>query len=409
MTLEGDLRTGGGFELDFKAPGFLSDPYPTYHALRAHDPVFLSPWGDWYLTRHADVSRVLGDKRFLRQSPGGINPISRDDRKPTAIDRMLSRWMVFVDPPTHTRLRNMVGKAFTPKRIRALRPEIESLTNRLLDEAASSPDFDLVADLAYPLPVIVISRMLGVPEEDYPLFKDWSGRLTRGVDSGRLSDLRQGNAAAEDLSAYMRNMIKLRRAAPRDDLISAIVAASGDEGPLSEEELVANTVMLLWAGHETTKNLICNGVLALLRQSAQLAILEANPELMESAVEEFLRFDSPIQKITRWTSAATELGDHVIPAGQAIVSLLGAANRDPELYANPDRLDISRDGTSNLAFGKGIHFCLGFALARMEAEIAIGAFLKRSARRELAVERVDWQPTTAIRGPNSLPMTVAWR
>lgn len=399
----------GGFGLDAGAPGFLDDPYPTYHALRASDPVYLSPWGDWYLTRYADVVTVLTDERFQRASPGGANPMSADRREPTSIERMFTRFMIFRDPPDHTRLRGLLGRAFTPKVIAGLRPQIEALTHRLLDDAAQAASFDLVAALSYPLPVIVISRMLGIPESDYDFLKEWSGKLTKGVDTGRLEDLEYGAAAADELGRYMGGLVAARRAAPRQDLISEIIAVSAREGTTNEEELVANLVMLLWTGHETTKNLIGNGVLALLGHADQMAALAAAPELMPTAVEEFLRFDSPVQKIVRWTTEPTPLGAHTIPPGECIVTLLGAANRDPAVFSDPDRLDIRREEASNIAFGRGIHHCPGFAIARMEAEIAIGALLARTSERRLTDDVVEWQPTTSLRGPARLPLTVTWR
>lgn len=397
------------FDLDFAAPGFLDDPYPLYHALRDHDPVFRSPWGEWYLTRYDDVAAVLTDKKFLRESPNGANPMSAEVREQTSMDRMLSRWMVFVDPPTHTRLRGLVGKAFTPKFVQNMAPQIQLLTNQLLDDAARQSTFDLVHDLAYPLPVIVISRMLGVAEEDYELLKDWSGKLTKGLDTGHLTELAQGVEATDEISSYVGDLISSRRAAPRDDLVSKLIAASDESMSVSDDELVANIVMLLWAGHETTKNLIGNGILALLRNPDQLQILTENPDLMGTAVEELLRLDSPVQKIVRWTKVPTALGDHTIPSGQCIVNLLGAANRDPEQFSEPDRLNIMRRKRSNLGFGRGIHYCLGFAIARMEAEIAITSLLSATKFLALKEKTVSWQPTTSIRGLSRLPLDAKWQ
>jgi pimeloyl-[acyl-carrier protein] synthase len=401
---------GAGFDLDFEAPGYLDDPYPLLHALRAHNPVFLSPWGDWYLTRFADVSTVLTDRRFQRQSPGGTNPITGDNRAPTAIDRMLSRWMVFIDPPAHTRLRRLVGKAFTPKLVAALRGDVRAIAGRLLDDALGQREsFDVIADFAYPLPVIVVSRILGVPAEDYDLLKDWSGQLTGALDTGDAEELASGNHATEELTAYMSGLIAQRRQAPRDDLISAMLADSAGDDALSEEELLANCVFLLWAGHETTKNLIGNGTLSLIRNPGELARLRAEPGLMESAVDELLRYESPIQKIGRWTREAVELGGVNIPAGQYVVSLFGAANRDPQQYPDPDRLDIARrDGTS-LAFGKGIHHCLGYGLAKLEGEVAFVALLERVSAMELRGGAAKWQHNTSIRGLESLPLAVKRR
>lgn len=397
------------FRLDAWSPAFLHDPYPTYHALRAQAPVYHSPWGDWYLSRHADVARALADRTFVRRSPSGVNPMSAEVREPTSIERMLGSFMLFVDPPAHARLRALLGKAFTPPAIAALRPQIAALTGRLLDDAAAAPTFDLVEALSYPLPVIVISRMLGLSEADYPLLRDWSGKLNRGIDTGRLREMEVGIVAAEEFGRYMQDMVKQRRAAPRDDLITEIVAAADRDGTIGEEELVANLVMLLWAGHETTKNLISNAVLALLRHPAQMAALEAEPALMRNAVEEFLRYDSPVQKTVRWTAAPAEFGARTIPAGRCVLLLIGAANRDPAVFAEPDRLDIERSAGAHLAFGRGIHHCAGFAVARLEAEIALAAFLARTRERRLASDTIERQQTVSLRGPARLPLTVEWR
>jgi len=330
---------------------------------------------------------------------------------------MLSRWMVVIAPPAHTRLRRLVGKAFTPKLVAGLRGDISDIANRLLDDALGDGEtFDVIADFAYPLPVIVVSRILGVPAADYDRLKDWSGQLTGALDTGDSEELATGIHATEELTAYMSGLIAERRRAPRDDLISVMLAGSADDGgsadgALSEEELLANCVFLLWAGHETTKNLIGNGALSLIRNPGELQRLLAAPELIESAVDEFLRYESPIQKIGRWTREAVELSGTTIPAGQYVVSLFGAANRDPQQYPDPDRLDIARrDGTS-LAFGKGIHHCLGYGLAKLEGEVAFAALLERIAAMELQGRpgHPQWQANTSIRGLETLPVAVKRR
>lgn len=409
MTVQEQRETGGGFSLDFAAPGFLEDPYPHFHALREYDPVFCSPWGDWYLTRFAEVSSVLTDKRFQRQSPGGASPISGAGREPTAIDRMLSRWMVFIDPPAHTRLRRLVGKAFTPKLVEAMRGEIGEIAARLLDEALEADGFDVIADFAYPLPVIVVSRILGVPAEDYAKLKTWSGQLTGALDSGDPDDLASGIPATEELMAYMAGLIAQRRQAPSGDLISAMLAGSSGDDGLSDEELLANCVFLLWAGHETTKNLIGNGVLSLIRNPGELRRLAAEPVLLEPAVDEFLRYESPIQKIGRWTAEEVTLAGRTIPAGHYVVSLFGAANRDPAQFHDPDRLDVGRREGASLAFGKGIHHCLGYGLAKLEGEVAFGALLERISGLEMADATPAWQANTSIRGLERLTVRVKRR
>lgn len=409
MTLQQDRRGAADFALDFDAPGFLDDPYPVYHALREYDPVYLSPWGDWYLTRYSDVAGVLTDKRFRRQSPSGTNPITGEDRPPTPIDRMLSSWMVFIDPPAHTRLRRLVGRAFTPALIEGRRKEIEAIANRLLDDALAGDEFDLINDFAYPFPVMVVSRILGVPAAAYDRLKDWSGQLTGALDTGEAEQLATGIDATRDLMAYMADLIAERRRQPREDLISAMMLGSEKDDALSEEELLANCVFLLWAGHETTKNLIGNGILALSRNPEQMARLMTEPGLAPSAVDELLRYESPIQKIGRWTGEPVELGGKTIPPGQYVVGLFGAANRDPLQYRDPDRLDLSRRQGAHLAFGKGIHHCLGYGLAKLEGEIAFSALFARVSDLEVTTARPQWQANTSVRGLERLPVAVRRR
>ncbi|NIA68781.1 cytochrome P450 [Pelagibius litoralis] len=409
MTMQENLEGKGDFDLDFDAPGFLDDPYPLYHALRDHDPVFLSPWGDWYLTRFADVAGVLTDKRFQRQSPSGTNPITGDDREPTPIDRMLSRWMVFIDPPAHTRLRRLVGRAFTPRLVEGMRDDVRVIADRLLDDALAGDDFDLIDDFAYPFPVMVVSRILGVPAEDYDILKDWSGQLTGALDTGDAEQLATGIDATRDFMAYMAGLIAERRARPCDDLISAMMLGSDQDDALTEEELLANCVFLLWAGHETTKNLIGNGLLALTRNPDEMARLMVQPDLMVSAVDELLRFESPIQKIGRWTSEAVELSGKTIPQGQYVVSLFGAANRDPFQYPDPDRLDLARQDGTSLAFGKGNHHCLGYGLAKLEGEIAFSTLFERVSAIEVKAKQPQWQANTSVRGLATLPVSVRQR
>lgn len=399
----------GGMDYAAAASGQRADPYPGFHALRAAHPVFRGPSDVWYLSRYAEVSAALHDRRFQRQSPGGANPISGDDRAPTAIDRMLSRWMVFIDPPAHTRLRRLVGKAFTPKLVAGLRGDIRAIADRLLDDALQGDGFDVIADFAYPLPVIVVSRILGVPAADYDRLKDWSGQLTGALDTGDPEQLATGIRATEELSAYMAGLIDERRRAPQADLISAMLAGSAEDDALTPEELLANCVFLLWAGHETTKNLIGNGTQALIQHPGELARLVADPSLMPSAVDEFLRFESPIQKIGRWTRETVSLGGVEIPAGHYVVSLFGAANRDPAQFAEPDRLDVGRGGGHGVAFGKGIHHCLGYGLAMLEGAVAFEALLQRVSAIEPRDAAPRWQANSSIRGLETLPVSVKRR
>ena len=390
--------TGQTIGLDFDSPEFLADPYPLYQRLRAADPVHLSPWGDWYLTRYADVTMALSDPRFCRESPGGPNPLSSEQREPTALDRMMTMWMIYRDPPGHTRLRGLVNKAFTPQMVEGLRPRIESIVGDLLDDVRDAGSMDIIADLAYPLPVIVISEMLGVPVADRGRLKGWSHRLAEALDTGVTEDLARGVPVTVELTAYFRELATEKRAHPTDDLISSLIAAEAEGDILSEEELLATCVLILLTGHETTKNLIGNGLLALLRNPRQLQTLKDDPGSIKTAVEELLRYDSPVQKMSRWTTESVKIGRTTVPKGQLVVSLLGAANRDPEQFPDPDRLDIARRDGAHVAFGRGIHTCLGAGLARIEAQIAIGAVLRRMPRLALQEDGLAWQKTTSLRG-----------
>ncbi len=389
---------GEAIRLDFDSPDFLADPYPLYHRLRAADPVHRSPWGDWYLTRYADVAIALSDPRFCRESPGSPNPLSGEQREPTAVDRMMTKWMIYRDPPAHTRLRELVNSAFTPQVAEELRPRIESIVGDLLDDVQDAGSMEIVADLAYPLPVIVISEMLGVPADDRNLLKEWSRGLTKALDTGKPEDVARAMPASLELTAYFRELVTEKRKRPKDDLISSLIAAEAEGDKLSEEELLANCVLLLLTGHETTKNLIGNGLLALLRNPRQLQKLKDDSGLIKTAVEEFLRYDSPVQKICRWTTEDIKIGDKTIPKGHLVVSLLGAANRDPEQFPDPDRLDITRRHGAHVAFGRGIHTCLGAPLARIEGPIAIDAVLRRMPRLALQEDGFAWQKTTSLRG-----------
>ncbi len=313
--------------------------------------------------------------------------------------------MLVVDPPDHTRLRTLVQKAFTPRVVERLRPRIEALVKEALDEAEARGSMDLVADLAYPLPVTVIAELLGVPVEDRSAFRRWSDALVGALDPVALTDRRSAVLAARDaLHAYLERVVAERRAAPRDDLISRLVEAEEQGDRLSGPELLAMGVLLLVAGHETTVNLIGNGINALLAHPDQLARLRDEPELIEPAVEELLRYDSPVQLTGRVALEELELGGRRVEPGQMLMLLLGAANRDPRVFAEPERLDLGRDPNPHLAFGRGIHFCLGAPLARLEGQIAIRELVRRFPTLRLA-GTPERRPTVTLRGFASLPLT----
>jgi pimeloyl-[acyl-carrier protein] synthase len=383
-------------------PEVREDPYPQYQALREADPVHRSPFLNmWVLTRYEDVALVLRDQRFSAdrtkwegfQALEGFQPV---------------RSLLSLDPPDHTRLRTLVTKAFTPRVVEQLRPQAQVIVDEALDRAASHGEMELIEDLAYPLPVAVIAGMLGVPRDDWPRFREWSRVLVSSLDPVALPDSDQITAvrAAEDaLFEYLSGVVAERRREPRDDLISALIAVEERGDVLNERELLVMLNLLLVAGHETTVNLIGNGMLALLRNPEQLALLRRRPELLESAVEELLRFDSPVQLTGRIAAEACEVGGQQIGRGQLVLTLLGAANRDPQQFPDPDRLDLTRSPNQHFSFGRGIHFCLGAPLARLEGRIAISSLVSRFGELTQVGEAVRSQ-TITLRGLTRLPLAV---
>jgi len=364
-------------------PGYIEDPYRQFAQLRASDPVHLTPFGIWYLTRYDDVLRLLRDPALS---------VSDDMAKPTPLaafadevlgadrDRTRNLSMLDRDPPDHTRLRRLVSRAFTPKRIGALRGRIQELVDAKLDVAAGTGSMELVGELAFPLPFEVISEMLGLPDTDRDQIRAWSGVVVRGLEPVTDPDLLVAiEEAASRLTDLMTELIDWKRRHPDDRILTQLIEAEDDGDALSDEELVAQVLLLFIAGHETTVNLIGNGVLALLRNPAQLARLQADPDLIGNAVDEFLRFDAPVQMTRRITIADIEVQGRTIEAGSFVVAALASANRD-EAHFGPDaaELDLGRERASeHLAFGGGVHYCLGAALARMEAQVAIGSLVAR--------------------------------
>jgi cytochrome P450 len=397
-------------------PEFREDPYQFFHLLREHDPVHLTPMGVYMLSRYADASATVRDpalsnnernsdlyQAFLEANPEhGPGPF--DDEFGQAV-------ILFLDPPDHTRLRGLVSKAFTPKVIAQLRPRIEQIVDELLDVVATRGDgrMDVVTDLAYPLPVVIICELLGVPPEDHATFQGWSSDLAHSIDPDPLISPEQQeriNAAAAAFLDYFRDLIDRRRRDPGEDLLTGLIAAEEGGDHLSETELLATGLFLLIAGHETTVNLIGNGTLALLRNRDQFERLRSDPALDHNAIEELLRYDSPVTFTQRITLAKYTVADVTIPARQQVIPILAAANHDPTVFPEPDRLDLGRDNAGrHLAFGGGHHFCLGAALARLEGEVAIPALVRRFPNLELdgSPERRD---TFTLRGLTHLPVTI---
>jgi cytochrome P450/class 3 adenylate cyclase len=385
-------------------PEFHANPYPFYHRLRSEDPVHRTEAGFWVVTRYPDVISVLRDPRFGREDFGPlVSAIYGDDSE------RVPRPMVFRDPPAHTRLRSLVSTAFTSRVVQSMRPHIQEIVDRLLDRVQSARTMDLISELAYPLPVTVICEMLGVPEGDRDNMRRWSDDIARSLDAlGLPSDreiVKRGRAARHALGEYFRGLLPERRRHPRADLLSLLLAAEQQGDRLTEDELLATCVLIFIAGHETTVNLIGNGVLALLQHPRQLMALRENPHLLPGTVEELLRYDSPVQRTARVTKSEVQLGGKTIPRHALVVAAIGAANRDPERFPEPDRLDILRHDKDHIAFGFGIHFCLGAPLARIEAEVALGTLLRRMPRLALATHAPQWRESSTLRGLRELPLS----
>ncbi len=366
--------------------------------------------GIWILTLYSDVLEVLRDRRFSsdRTSPDAASPIPEPMRESLApIIRILSNMMLMSDPPRHTRLRSLANKAFTPRVVENMRSHIQAVVEQLLDDVEQAGRMDVISDLAYPLPATVICEMLGVAPEDGDQFKRWSGDLAAllGDISRTAEHVEVAQRSALEMIDYLQGLIRECRQNPRDDLISALVTAEEQGGVFSEEELFSMFVLLQVAGHETTTNLIGNGLLALLQNPEQLQKLRENPSLTETAVEELLRYDSPVQITSRIAMEDLEIGGEKISKGQMISLFIGAANRDPAQFSEPDRLDITRQENRHLAFGFGLHFCLGAALARLAGQIAIGTVLSRMPHLRLATADLEWHDNPTFRGLKSLPVT----
>jgi cytochrome P450 len=386
---------------------FVQNPYAVYQRLRAEGPVsrVLMPGGHpvWVITRYADARAALADPRLIKDWrtlwPG--NAADNADDGFAALDTH----MLSTDPPDHDRLRRLVTKAFTARRIERLRPRVAEITTSLLDAMPADGEIDLLEAFAFPLPITVICELLGIPDSDRARFRAWTQAV---LSTGDAAD--RSGAAAMEMAGYFTSLIGGKRAHPADDLLSALIVARDAGDGLSQRELLGMIFLLLVAGHETTVNLIGSGTLALLLSPGELTRLRVDPSLLPGAVEELLRYTSPVNHATfRFTAEAVEIGGTLIPAREAVLVAIASANHDPGRYPEPDRLDIGRVAGGNLAFGHGIHYCLGAPLARMEGEIAFGALLSRFPDLTLAVppDSLRWRPSTLIRGLETLPVRLS--
>ena len=368
-------------------PAFRADPYPFLKRLREYDPVNETPIGVFRLTRYADVVRMV------KEVPSGVRMADGSifGGDPTLAGGP-SRFILRLDPPDHTRIRKLMSQAFRPRAVARLRARVERLVDELLDRAAERGEMDVIADLALPVPATVICEMMDVPSADRGKFTEWTAATTHLLAAALAQPdvLERAMAGAGALAAYFTDLIADRRTHLGDDILSDLIRAEEEGDRLSEAELLSQSIGLLIAGFETTIGLIGNGVLALVRHPDQRALLRQRPELIESAVEECLRYDGPIALTIRVTREDTRFGDKVIPRDRSVMCLLFGANRDPAHFADPDRFDITRRDNDHLAFGGGVHFCLGAHLARMEAQTAIGGLVKRFATLELQREELVW-------------------
>ncbi|MGH8885799.1 MAG: cytochrome P450 [Egibacteraceae bacterium] len=401
----------GGFDeitREMATPEFHKDPYPLYARMRRDHPVHRSARGVWYLTRYADVDAALRDLRLskdhARMRRWYAQQTGRED--PGRLRARFGRSMLHADPPDHTRLRKLANQAFTARRTEGLRPRIEAIVDELLDAAVAAGDtMDLIAAFAYPLPITMICELFGVPLGDRHRISKWSRQLVNQTEVVPTPEaLQRVEQAADEFEEYLRDLVHRRRAEPADDLVSALVAVGERGDQLTDNELLSTCYLLLVAGHETTVNLIGNGTLALLRHPAQLRRLQQDPTLISSAVEELLRYDNSVQMATRIVVGQVELGGHTLGDGAFVSAVVGAANRDPDRFADPDRLDLGRPDNRHLSFSGGPHFCLGAPLARLEGEVAIGALVRRLPALRLDTDTIEWRPKPALRGLERLPV-----
>jgi cytochrome P450 len=388
-------------------PGMRVDPYPYYHRLRRTDPIHRSSFGYWVLSRHQDVDVILRDHRSCSDFPHDESWARHRGGRESPIVRSTMLWMMMLDGAAQRRVRSPVGRVFNQRVVEHLRPRVAAVVDGLIDGIGEG-EIDLVSQIALPLPIMVVGELLGIPRADRDQCRAWTEHIGRVVDPVITKDMRTAmNQALTEFSAYLAEQVRERRANPGSDLLSALVTMDGTDGQLTDDEIVANVLLLFNAGHETTVNLIGNGMLALLRHQEQLELLRRSPDLMGQAVEELSRYDSPVQIAARIMVADVALGETTIPAGAKVMVIYGAANRDPARYTDPDRLDLRRTGVKSLAFGGGPHFCIGAPLARLEVAMLYTAMLRRYPSIELLTEEPSWRANFNLRGLTELPVKLS--
>lgn len=395
---------------DMMSKEVMNDPHRHYHELRAYDPVhYNEKWGGWVLTRHADIIQVFRDaENFSAERMSYLgNELTDNDRERYApIFKVLANWMLFRDPPDHTRLRKLVNHLFTPKAVEQYRPRVRSIVRRLIDGIERDKTFDLIQDFSFMVPLTVMLELLGAPELDRDKIKHWSEQI--GVFFFiRADEKRRREIACEGiemLSNYIRPLLEERRKNPGMDIISALVGAQ-EEGEINEDEVVATCVLLIFGGHETTMNLINNGTLAFINHPDQWELLKQRPDLNESAVEEMLRYDTSVKATVRWVKKDVQIGNKIMKKDDRVLLALTAGNRDPEVFQNPDGFDITRNPNPHVAFGQGFHVCLGAALARMEAQEAFAGLVKRLPLPMLHTTELEYHPAIVSRSLAAFPVS----
>lgn len=395
----------------FDFPGFLKDPYPIFRDLLAKSPIF---WDEvqnaWHLFSYASISACIRDPRFSSERvPAMVSRLSEDTRqKIEPLTDTISRWALFIDPPQHTRIRALLNKSFLPRLVNNMSTRIQTLVNELIGVKSNQGIFDVISHLAYPLPVFVIGGMLGARPDDRDRLKKWSDDLATFFGVTRLTPeiLLQAQKSIVEMKDYFRGILQDHSRTPREDLMTSLISTQEKEDFFTEEDVLATCTMLIFGGHETTTNLIANGILALIQNPSQMKKLIENPLLIKTAVEEFLRYDSPVQRISRIVAEDLEIEGQTIKKGDRCFLILGAANRDPVQFEDPSVLDITRTHNPHLAFGAGIHFCIGAALARLEGQIAIGTFIERFSRIHLANEDLEWHDNLSLRALKALPVAI---
>ena len=399
-------------QYDLKTPAAMADPYPVYARILSEAPVHWNKgMGGWVIARYDDVTSCLRDPRLSadRLAPLASMLSEQQRLRMAPILATTSRWTVNLDPPEHTRLRSLTQKGFSPRVLSAMRSRIEELANTLLDNLQGKKNSDLVADFALPLPAMVIAELLGAKAEDYAQFNSWSDDIARLFSVGEFTNelIDAANRPILEMSNYLRGVIEDRRRTRQHDLISHLLDVQQQGAPLSDEEMEAECIFLLVAGHETTVNLIGTSTLALLQAPVQADTLRNDPSLVANAVEEFIRYDGPVKWSARMAAEDIEIRGQRIEKGDLVVLLKGAANRDPAQFPDPDRLDITRAERRHVGFGYGIHFCEGAPLARMEMEIAMTALLRRMPELRLAVpvDTLAWKNNSHLRCLKALPVT----